>query len=93
MPGTARDGQKEGVMPKEFIQDCDEIDEIEPSGLRIGWSKEAGHVQVATLGPEGYVLEPTPEGNGWFVTLDRRGINRAIIALRQARDDAYGKDA
>lgn len=79
-------------MPKEFIIDSEEIDEAEPSGLRIGWSKEAEHVQVATIAPDGYELDPTPEGNGWFVTLDRRGINRAIRALRQARDDAYGKD-
>jgi hypothetical protein len=83
---------KEGIMPKEFITDSLERDEFEPSGLRIGWSKETGHVQVATVGPDEYELEPTPEGNGWFVTLDRAGINRAIRALRQARDDAFGKD-
>lgn len=30
--------------------------------------------------------------NGQFLTLDRSGINRLIGALRDARDDAYGKD-
>lgn len=31
--------------------------------------------------------------DGWFVTLDRDGCNRAIRALRKARDAAYGPDA
>lgn len=83
---------KEGIMPKEFILDCEEFDEIDPSGLRVGWSKETGLVQVATIGPDGCELHPTPEGNGWFVNLDRRGINRVIRTLRRARDDAFGRD-
>jgi hypothetical protein len=30
---------------------------------------------------------------GWFVTLNRDGINRLIRALRRARDEALGADA
>lgn len=31
--------------------------------------------------------------DGYFVHLDRKGINRMIQALRRARDQAYGADA
>lgn len=84
---------KEGVMPKEIIygryHGTDEDPEPE---VRLGWSKEAGHVELATINVDGQVLHPTPEGNGWFVALDRYGINRLIKCLRQARDDAFGRD-
>jgi hypothetical protein len=86
-------------MPKELIRDhyydhdSDAVSEGSQSALKIGWSKEAGHVEVATVAPDGMALEPTPEGNGWFVQLDRAGINRAIRTLRKARDDAFGRDA
>lgn len=58
----------------------------------VGWSKEAEHVELAVLMSNGVVLEPTPEGNGWYAQLDRAGINRLIKILRKARDDAYGRD-
>lgn len=95
-------------MPKEFVESKylgqtypirdgvtgDQYDEapVESTRLRIGWSKEAGHVEVATVAPDGVVLEPGVEANGWFMQLDRGGINHAIKVLRQARDQAYGKD-
>lgn len=82
---------KEGIMPKQFIHSA--FGESIPGlGLRIGWSKEHGHVQVASVAEDGLKLEETPEGNGWFVTMDRAGINAAIKALRKARDDAFGRD-
>lgn len=31
--------------------------------------------------------------DGWHITLDREGCNRAIRALRKARDAAFGADA
>lgn len=90
---------KEGIMPKELIHDLyydhddDEVSAGSPTVLRIGWSKEAGHVEIATVAPEGLELDTSlPEANGWFVQLSREGINRAIRALRKARDDAFGKD-
>lgn len=85
-------------MPKVVIDDRftghddDAVAAGSPSQLKIGWSKEAEHVEVATIAPDDMVLHPTPEGNGWFVQMDRSSINRAIRALRQARDDAFGKD-
>lgn len=33
------------------------------------------------------------EDVGWFVQLDRAGINRLIRELRKARDQAFGADA
>jgi hypothetical protein len=82
-------GEKEGVMPKEVIYP-------EISGdprLEIGWAKDHGRVQIATLAPDDQTLDPTSEGNGWFTHLTRDDINRTIRALRRARDQAYGADA
>lgn len=86
-------------MPKEYIEDRwtghdnDDVAAGSSSKVKVGWSKEAGHVEVATVAPDAMTLQPTPEGNGWFVQLDRAGINRLIRTLRRARDDAYGSDA
>lgn len=82
-------------MPKENI-DC-----IAMTGLRveIGWSPgPTGHVQVASVHTDSPIDWPegdSPDGkfNGWHTTLDREGCNRAIRALRKARDSAYGADA
>jgi len=85
-------------MPKEMIpdrytgSDDDAVAEGSPTQVRVGWSKETGHVEVATVAPDHMVLEPTPEGNGWFVQMDRAGLNRLIRALRTARDQAFGRD-
>lgn len=69
--------------------------------VHVGWSKY-GFVQVATVAPKGAIapfdeeqgrhiiaggLEP-----GWFVSLDRDGINALIRNLRKARDAAFGRD-
>lgn len=40
-------------------------------------------------GPDSVVWDPD---DGKFISLDRNGINRLIMALREARDDAFGKD-
>ena len=86
-------------MPKVYIEDQwtgsddDEVAEGSSARVKVGWSKEGEHVQIATVAPDESQLRPTPEGNGWFVQLDRAGINRLIRALKKARDDAYGKDA
>jgi hypothetical protein len=82
-------------MPSVKVHDRDRAhDRDSDFSLKIGWSKESEHVQVATIAADdARTLRPTPEGNGWFVQMDRHGINRAIRALRQARDDAFGKDA
>lgn len=89
-------------MPKEYVNDRYLVpNQLTSEGpqpdaipcVRIGWQREIGEVQIATIAPDGVTLQPTPEGNGWFVSLDRDGINHAIRLLRKARDAAYGSDA
>ena len=92
-------------MPKEVIYN--QYSRATPSGLdtnpeylHIGWTPGSEHVEVASVHPHGAlslqeggewhsVDGPTP---GWFIQLDRQGINAAIRALRKARDAAYGAD-
>lgn len=83
-------------MPKEYVDS--RWNEPSKNRFKIGWNKEVGHVQIATVNPEAEMLsnaEGTEVGareGGWYVDLDRDGINRAIRMLRRARDDAFGKD-
>ncbi len=74
-------------MPKENINDAT------TPGFRteITWSR-AGHVQMATVNPDSPLRLDDEPFDGWHVTLDRDGCNRAIRALRRARDQAYGRD-
>ena len=82
-------------MPK--INVNDEV----ADGFRMEVCWGLGHyVQVATTNvhstlrlEEGDTPENSSPFSGWFVTLDRDGINRAIHALRKARDAAFGADA
>lgn len=79
-------------MPKEVILD-QEFDSDSCRGLRteIRWSREASHVQMATVADEA----PPSSGmgaEGWFVSLNRRQINDLIRHLRRARDQAFGRD-
>lgn len=60
--------------------------------VELGWSKEAEHVELATK-EGGDIDEPGNPRHGWYVQMDRAGINRLIRALRDARDQAFGKDA
>jgi hypothetical protein len=90
-----------GVMPKELIRDAI------TDGFRaqVGWGgiagEDSGYVQVSTVNENStlHLDDPLPEGasalpfDGWYVHLDRAGINRMIRALRRARDSAYGADA
>lgn len=72
--------------------------ELEQTHLHIGWTKDGSeHVEVSVQN-ETIAAECAAQGrphdsrSGWFVQLDRAGINRAIRSLRQARDDAFGRD-
>lgn len=95
-------------MPKEVIRSKYEGNSDNPEPvIRVGWSKEQGHVDVASvsLDPKqglSFYDEDVKQWvtfdkrdfleNGWFVQLDRNGINKMIKALRTARDQAFGKD-
>lgn len=82
-------------MPK--INVNDEV--VDGFRVEIGWAHDK-YVQVATTNQHSKLrLEEgdTPDNSepfyGWHVTLNRQGINRAIRALREARDAAFGADA
>lgn len=72
------------------------------SYVHVGWVKDGCHVQVATVSPAGAIAPfDTERGEhviagglepGWFIDLDREGINQLIRNLRKARDAAFGRD-
>lgn len=82
-------------MPKQYIGPADELND---NRVKVGWSREAGHVQIATVNPEGETVsdfDGTDEMRveaGWAVDLDRSGVNDLIRVLRRARDQAFGRD-
>jgi hypothetical protein len=80
-------------MPKEIIEDRHSTAEGPHAKVQVGWSREAEHVQVATVAPDSWLHDQRRQGNGWFVTLDRDQINSLIRTLRKARDQAFGADA
>jgi hypothetical protein len=67
----------------------------ETTHLHVGWTKGREHVEVAVLNPDAPSLDGRTgdAAEGWFMQLDREGCNRAIRAIRKARDDAFGVDA
>lgn len=85
-------------MPKE------NIDDLVTKGFRVEVSWMANHqpdgwVQLATVNQRSTLTlpgdnpgDPDQPFDGWRVTLDRDGINRAIRSLRKARDAAFGRD-
>lgn len=98
---------KEGVMPKEYIYSQDhgreaiimvdgdgehpgvpKTEVLDTLAIKVGWSKEQEHVGLCVLDkatdPDGFEAQ--------HINLDRAGLNRLIKVLRQARDDAYGRD-
>ena len=95
-------------MPKEYVYG-DPL-AFEPAGdspdaqsetpvVDIGWSREAGDVQLATRLRECEIFwdednpdAPIPAKYGYYVTLNRSGINDLIRYLRKARDQAFGRD-
>jgi hypothetical protein len=100
-----RTSQEVGVMPKETIHsryDGQTVTVMDADGkerketlvepfLQIGWTREGEHVEVASR--QGGDFDGDHNRPGFFVQLDRNGINRLIRLLRKARDTAYGADA
>jgi hypothetical protein len=78
-------------MPKEVVWSYRDIfGEKEPFRVEVGWSRESGDVQIVTADPsKPEVGEPC---RGFYVDLDRKGINDLIRNLRRARDQAFGRD-
>lgn len=72
-------------MPRERITSQRTNPEDHGRVLIIGWGNGDNSLQTATS------TDPDGSGAEW-VTLDRAGANRAIRALRRARDAAFGRD-
>jgi hypothetical protein len=92
-------------MPREIVRSCFfdalNINDDVQSFVQVGWSRE-GFVQIATVAPKGAIAPWDDEQQrhviadvhdpGWWIDLDRHGINNLIRLLRKARDAAFGKD-
>ena len=90
-------------MPKELV-----YSEFTPFGeddpgitvAEVSWNRETEHVQLVTKCIDRSTHEPVPMKEeyllpataGFYMQLDRRGINKLIRNLRKARDQAFGKD-
>ena len=74
-------------MPKQSINGFYSFDD-KHLAVDVGWGRDAD-VQIGTVDRDAEQYSPEA---GWFVNLDRRGINELIRVLRKARDQAYGKD-
>lgn len=82
-------------MPKELVYGDAITSEDDLSAVAVHWSRDQ-HVQIVTRvadkeqhGPQDH---PIPVEYGYYVTLNRHGINNLIRNLRRARDQAYGRD-
>ena len=73
-------------MPKETISDQHSIAE---RGVEIVWGRDSGNVAIGSVD---FTKEPYTVERGWFIDLNRDGINAMIRVLRRARDQAYGVD-
>lgn len=89
-------------MPKEVVYSSElpwGPDDLGVAITEVRWSREGSDVQVVTkavrrtdharLRAEN---EPLDYTDGFYVNLDRRGINDLIRHLRRARDQAFGRD-
>lgn len=91
-------------MPKEIVHgesfhlDGQPEEQWEHPVAVVTWSRESGDVQLVTRLHDAEV--PTLEEHeagipvkyGYYVSLNRRGINDLIRNLRRARDQAFGRD-
>lgn len=91
-------------MPKELIYEPHGVafpeDPERRGAVDVRWDRESGYFQIGTHDPQSEVFVPgtplsettIPAEYGWWVNLDRRGINDLIRVLRRARDQAFGRD-
>lgn len=89
-------------MPKERIIDPRHNDPKSgiDAALTVRWTKDnKREPNCSPLASQPLVVTYDRVGSGGiddiagFMALDRTGCNRLIRALRQARDDVYGRDA
>lgn len=70
-------------------QPCEESQQpLDDSFLHVGWNKDLGQVELAVMKES----DDEVDNDRWHSQFDRYGINRLIRVLKQARNDAWGKD-
>lgn len=84
-------------MPKEVVYNSEKFSSDEPevtSMVELSWGRDADYVQLATTLNRSVDHSPIERkvSGGWYINLDRAGINKLIRDLRRARDQAYGRD-
>lgn len=93
-------------MPKEMVYGEQTVSSIEMRDavvplvpiIEVRWHRDGGYVQLVTKATdpsEGRVAGDSPETHvtdGYYVDINRQGINDLIRKLRRARDQAFGRD-
>jgi len=82
-------------MPKEIVYSSEPFDEsFRRCIAEVRWSRDSEYCQIATVIVEATDLSPIEDtvSGGWYVNLDRHGINDLVRNLRRARDQAFGRD-
>lgn len=69
-------------MPKETINNL-----YGDWSIKVGWSKDTGWVQVATVAPDMPLVtdETLEESNGWWVDLDYDTLSELIKVLNRVK--------
>lgn len=96
----------DGEMPTEYVYEkykpTDATEMLR--AVKVGWGKEAQHVQVAVVLPNQPEIDVKVDDTTATMTnisagrhhlhiqLDRDSINHLIRTLRRARDQAFGRD-
>lgn len=84
-------------MPKEVVYNSEIFrgdDTSKASMVELHWYRGSESVQIATTVRDASTHDPVTETvqAGWFINLNRTGINKLIRDLRKARDQAFGPD-
>lgn len=84
-------------MPKEVVHTSEQYSSDYPDETllaQVGWGRDAEYVQLSTVRVKTVTHEPVEStvSGGWYVSLNRSGINDLIRNLRRARDQAFGRD-
>lgn len=78
-------------MPKEVIRNASQLGTDDQCHTEIRWNRDQ-YVQIATVKKaDDYSVDGAV--TGWFVNMDRDGLNQLIRVARKARDQAFGADA
>lgn len=89
-----RSHEKCGVDPDHSWDTCEgQPVALDDSAVKVGWSKEAEHVEIALVHHRDGGEATDSDSNCWHSQFDRDGLNRLIRLLRKARDQAFGADA